>query len=103
MNYKDWELYLGGTQALGYLDKTGKWRTSDWWTKERSDKLKAADDEFERWKEILLIKKKEDALMRKRLGEKALPGDEELLGNWGELNEADLKSLLNREKFEEEG
>ena len=34
MNYKDWELYLGGTQALGYLDKTGKWRSSDWWTKE---------------------------------------------------------------------
>jgi hypothetical protein len=67
MNYKDRELYLGGTQALGYLDRTGKWKSSDWWTKEK----KTESPEDTRRKEILLIQKKEEALMRQKLGEKA--------------------------------
>ena len=43
MNYKDRELYLGGTQAMGYLDKSGKWKNSDWWKNANSQK---ADDEL---------------------------------------------------------
>ena len=33
MSYKDRECYLGSTVNLGFLDKGGRWRKRDWWTK----------------------------------------------------------------------
>ena len=39
MNYKDRECYLGYTVKIGFLDKGGKWKKKDWWTKgDESDK-----------------------------------------------------------------
>ena len=32
--YKERECYLGYTSQIGFLDKGGKWRKKDWWTKE---------------------------------------------------------------------
>ena len=63
--------------------------------------MKVVDDEFEWRKEILLIKKKEDALMWKKLGLKQLEGDEEILGGKGNLTEMELRSLVWRENEEE--
>ena len=33
MSYKDRECFLGYTTKIGYLDKGGKWKKRDWWTK----------------------------------------------------------------------
>lgn len=33
MSYRDRECYLGSTSSLGFLDKGGRWRKRDWWTK----------------------------------------------------------------------
>lgn len=33
MSYKDRESYLGYSTKIGFLDKGGKWRKKDWWTK----------------------------------------------------------------------
>jgi len=32
-SYKDRECYLGYSTKVGYLDKGGKWKKRDWWTK----------------------------------------------------------------------
>lgn len=31
--YKERECYLGATAVIGFLDKGGRWRKRDWWTK----------------------------------------------------------------------
>lgn len=33
MSHNDREQYLGYTTKIGYLDKGGKWRKGDWYTK----------------------------------------------------------------------
>ncbi len=33
MQFKERECYLGSAVALGFLDKGGKWRKKNWWTK----------------------------------------------------------------------
>ena len=43
MPYKDRECYLGSSTSLGYLDKGGRWRKKDWWTKP-SDKKPSKED-----------------------------------------------------------
>ena len=43
MPYKDRECYLGSSTSLGYLDKGGRWRKKDWWTKP-SDKKTSKQD-----------------------------------------------------------
>lgn len=56
MSYKDRECYLGSTVNLGFLDKGGRWRKKDWWTKERDkvdsnglqEELKQVREEDER-------------------------------------------------------
>lgn len=60
MSYKDREQYLGFSEKLGYLDKGGKWRKKDWWT----DKDDKGDQSEALRKEIALIKKEDEALMR---------------------------------------
>ncbi len=45
MDYKDRELYLGGTTAKGYLDRTGKWRKSDWYASKSMKKGKKDEEE----------------------------------------------------------
>jgi Multiple myeloma tumor-associated len=37
MSYKDRECFLGYTTKIGYLDKGGKWKKSDWWTQVDDD------------------------------------------------------------------
>ena len=37
MSYRDRECYLGSTASLGFLDKGGRWRKKDWWTKKDSE------------------------------------------------------------------
>jgi hypothetical protein len=37
MNYNDRIHYLGQTVVIGYLDKGGKWRKRDWYTKVTDD------------------------------------------------------------------
>src|SRR5574343_1156989 len=44
MSYRDRECYLGSTLSLGYLDKGGRWRKRDWWTKKDSAEDRQVDD-----------------------------------------------------------
>ena len=37
MDYKDRECYLGASATLGFLDKGGRWRKKDWWTKDNQE------------------------------------------------------------------
>ena len=37
MNYADRIHYLGQTVTIGYLDKGGKWRKRDWYTRVTDD------------------------------------------------------------------
>jgi len=37
MDYKDRECYLGASATLGFLDKGGRWRKKDWWTKDNNE------------------------------------------------------------------
>lgn len=49
MPFKERECYLGSAVALGFLDKGGKWRMKNWWTKESVNKL---EDTFDVGQEI---------------------------------------------------
>ena len=64
MNYKDRECHLGYTVKLGHLDKGGKWKKSDWWTKDNEEK------EFsqEVSNEIMLAKAEDERRMNIALG-----------------------------------
>jgi hypothetical protein len=44
MSYRDRECYLGSTLSLGYLDKGGRWRKRDWWTKNESTEDRQVDN-----------------------------------------------------------
>ena len=44
MSYRDRECYLGSTLSLGYLDKGGRWRKRDWWTKKDSAEDRQVDN-----------------------------------------------------------
>jgi len=37
-------MYLGYTTKLGYLDKGGKWRKKNWWTKDTSVNDRSANN-----------------------------------------------------------
>ena len=43
MPFKERECYLGSAVALGFLDKGGKWRMKNWWTKDSVNKLNNFD------------------------------------------------------------
>lgn len=58
MPYRDRECYLGSTFSLGYLDKGGRWRKKDWWTKAPGNSCERAGEEEleeERQKDFLRI------------------------------------------------
>jgi len=65
MSYKDRECYLGSTVNLGFLDKGGRWRKRDWWTKV------PANDSNSLTEEIRLIKEEEQKRMDEALGLRA--------------------------------
>ena len=50
MPYKDRECYLGSSTSLGYLDKGGRWRKKDWWTRLSDEKPSRQDLAEERKK-----------------------------------------------------
>ena len=92
MAYKDREQYLGITERLGVLDKGGKWKRNNWYTKDKEG------DQFD-YGEFELIKAQEEATMRKNLGMPPKPGDEEILEakNAGRKLEAyELNELTRR-------
>lgn len=63
MSYKDRECYLGSTVSLGFLDKGGRWRKKDWWTKTRdSETNQDLQDEIKK------LKAEEDMQMKRALG-----------------------------------
>ena len=65
MSYKDREYYLGSTVNLGFLDKGGRWRKRDWWTKPVNDPNGTSNDLQE---EIKRIKEEEQQRMDEALG-----------------------------------
>jgi hypothetical protein len=65
MDYKDRECYLGASATLGFLDKGGRWRKKDWWTKDNQD----GDDRQKKIRDEIAVAKREDqALMNFKLG-----------------------------------
>jgi len=71
MDYKDRECYLGASATLGFLDKGGRWRKKDWWTKDGNDKKSRSAREAKRIKiaeEIATAKREDQALMNHKLG-----------------------------------
>jgi hypothetical protein len=65
LNNKDRESYLGVTQSIGFLDKGGKWRRRDWWLTHDLEGLNKDSDERKR--EIDIIKKEEERILRETL------------------------------------
>jgi len=56
MDYKDRECYLGASATLGFLDKGGRWRKKDWWTKDNQD----GDDRQKKIRDEIAVAKRED-------------------------------------------
>ena len=88
MSYKDRECYLGSTVNLGFLDKGGRWRKRDWWTKPSAKEANSPTDLQE---EIRKVKEEEQKRMDEALGlrpvEKPLPTG---------LSEAELKTITGK-------
>ncbi|KAM3133347.1 hypothetical protein pb186bvf_014508 [Paramecium bursaria] len=72
MKYHDREQYLGQTTIVGYLDKGGKWRKKDWYTrvdKKENDKSSILLTKYiELDEEIKKIKEEDEKRMRIALG-----------------------------------
>jgi hypothetical protein len=86
MSYKDRECYLGSTVSLGFLDKGGRWRKKDWWTKGRE-----TTDTQDLKEEIKRIKAEEEIQMKRALG----IGPQKPKKTKG-LTEIEYKELLKR-------
>jgi hypothetical protein len=63
MSYKDRECYLGSTVNLGFLDKGGRWRKKDWWTRPREQNSTETLDE-----ELRRVREEDDLKMQEALG-----------------------------------
>lgn len=61
LNNKEREHYLGVSQTIGFLDKSGKWRKRDWWQnykpegKVDSEKLKLEREKIKKEEEEMLL------------------------------------------------
>lgn len=66
MSYKDRECYLGSTVNLGFLDKGGRWRKRDWWTKHPVNDPNGPSNDLQ--DEIKRIKEEEQQRMDEALG-----------------------------------
>ena len=95
MSYKDRECYLGSTLALGFLDKGGRWRKKDWWTKKRE--LGQPDQE-----EIKQVQNEDLQSIKEALGISKSKSKKK-----DKLSESEFKNMLKRKEegtaLEEQG
>jgi hypothetical protein len=75
MDYKDRECYLGASATLGFLDKGGRWRKKDWWTKDNNQQ--SSDRQALLESERARAKREDEALMNHKLGIKDAMGSAE--------------------------
>jgi len=64
MPFKERECYLGSAVALGFLDKGGKWRKKNWWTK---DSVNRVETDFDYEQELAKVRKEDERRIRKSL------------------------------------
>ena len=64
MPFKERECYLGSAVALGFLDKGGKWRKKDWWTK---DSVNRVENQFNYQQELKKVQREDEKRIRKAL------------------------------------
>mmetsp|Transcript_19792 Transcript_19792/g.36480 ORF Transcript_19792/g.36480 Transcript_19792/m.36480 type:complete len:186 (-) Transcript_19792:9070-9627(-) len=94
MSYKDRECYLGSTVNLGFLDKGGRWRKKDWWTKE-SERLtnEDLDEEYKR------VREEDERRMLEALGGRSSKPPRKK----SKLSNQDKTNLLSRRADEPDG
>jgi hypothetical protein len=96
MNYKDRECYLGYTVKIGFLDKGGKWKKKDWWTRNNEN-----GDIDEAKQELLLEKEKDEKRMRIALGLEQ-PEEEFMLPQLSGNEAREITKKMKQESFEED-
>ena len=85
MPYKDREMYLGNSATIGVLDKGGKWRKRDWFTK--TDKKYHMEDMKAEESEAM---RRDRERMNTALGLADEPEDEE------KLTEQEMRELMKK-------
>ncbi len=90
--FKERECYLGSTVKMGYLDKGGRWRMRDWWTK--GDKYGPADKK-QMSDELRRVQEEDERRMREALGLETKQVD-----NTPHLSQYEINELTKRDRMD---
>ena len=110
LSSRDRQSYLGSTQALGLMDRAGKWYKRDWWTNYNTpinvygqkDKLNNREALLQEQKEIRLKEKEklnEFIYGKKKKNTNIYLNSDEILSNRGSIKLDNLENKSTKNEF----
>ena len=111
LSSRDRQSYLGSTQALGLMDRAGKWYKRDWWTNYNTpinvygqkDKLNNREALLQEQKEIRLKEKEklnEFIYGKKKKNTNIYLNSDEILSNRGSIKLENLENKSTKKEFD---